>query len=135
MSHFAGLNGKSCSRAGYPTAPTGLIDAQIGEHAFAGRRRKGPEDAERVRMEGAARDDDSPATSSRYSLEARAARRSRLASVALASASTMSGKAIGQVIARTAVELRPLVVLTGYDPKPVVLDFVQPDGAGGRLRG
>jgi hypothetical protein len=44
-------------------------------------------------------------------------------------------EAIGQVIARTAVELHPLVVLTGYDPKPVVLDFVQPDGAGGRLRG
>ena len=44
-------------------------------------------------------------------------------------------EAIGQVIARTAVELHPFVVLTGYDPKPVVLDFVQPDGAGGRLRG
>jgi hypothetical protein len=63
MSHFEGLNGKLCSRTPYPTAPTGLIDAQIGEHAFAGRRRKGPEDAERVRIEGAARDGDAPASS------------------------------------------------------------------------
>ena len=45
------------------------------------------------------------------------------------------GKAVGEVVAGAAVELHPLVVLTGYDPKPVVLDFVQPDGAGGRLRG
>ena len=44
-------------------------------------------------------------------------------------------EAIGQIIAGPAVELHPFVVLTGYDPKPVVLDFVQPDGAGGRLRG
>jgi hypothetical protein len=39
------------------------LDGQIGEHAFAGRRRNGPEDAESVRREGAARDGDSPASS------------------------------------------------------------------------
>jgi hypothetical protein len=36
-------------------------------------------------------------------------------------------EAIGQIIARRFVELHPFIVLTGYDPKPVVLDFVQPD--------
>jgi hypothetical protein len=47
-------------------------------------------------------------------------------------------EAIGQIIARTAVELHPFVVLTGYDPKPVVLDFVQPrspEGGCGALVG
>ena len=33
------------------------------------------------------------------------------------------------------VELHPFVVLTGYDPKPVVLDFVQPRLAGRWVRG
>ena len=44
-------------------------------------------------------------------------------------------EAVGQVIARPAVELHPLVVLAGDDPKAVVLDFVQPVVAGRRLRG
>ena len=39
------------------------LDGQIGEHAFAGRRRNGPEDAESVRREGAARDGGTPASS------------------------------------------------------------------------
>jgi hypothetical protein len=43
-------------------------------------------------------------------------------------------KAIGQVIARPAVELHPFAVLARDDAEAVVLDFVQPLLARGRLR-
>jgi hypothetical protein len=35
-------------------------------------------------------------------------------------------EALGQVVARPAVELHPLTFLAGDDPEPVVLDFMQP---------
>jgi enoyl-CoA hydratase len=44
-------------------------------------------------------------------------------------------EAIGQVVARPAVEPHPLAILAGDDPKPIVLDFVQPQGSGRRLWG
>ena len=44
-------------------------------------------------------------------------------------------KAVGEVIARSAVELHPLDFLPGDDAEAVVLDLVQPLLAGGRLRG
>jgi hypothetical protein len=44
-------------------------------------------------------------------------------------------EALGQVVARSAVELDPLAALAGDHPKTVVLDLVQPHFAGGRARG
>jgi hypothetical protein len=35
-------------------------------------------------------------------------------------------KAVGQVIARPAVEPHPLSILAGNDPEAIVLDFMQP---------
>ena len=43
-------------------------------------------------------------------------------------------ESVGQVIARPAIELHPFAVLSGDDPKPVVLDFMQPSLARRRLR-
>ena len=43
-------------------------------------------------------------------------------------------EAIGENIARSAVEPHALARLASNDPEAVVLDFVQPDGAGGRWR-
>ena len=42
-------------------------------------------------------------------------------------------KAVGEVIAGAAVELHPLAVLAGDDPKAVVLDLVQPKTAVGAV--
>jgi hypothetical protein len=50
-----------------------------------------------------------------------------------ASASTISGKRSVKVITRAAVEPRPCAVLTGDDPEAVMVDFVQPRLAVGRL--
>jgi hypothetical protein len=44
-------------------------------------------------------------------------------------------EAVGEVVARPAVELHPVAALAGDDPEAVVLDLVQPIIAGGRLRG
>jgi hypothetical protein len=54
-------------------------------------------------------------------------------SVAIASA--IDGKRGVQVITWPAVELHPFAVLAGYDPEAVQLYFMQPDIAGGWLRG
>jgi len=51
----------------------------------------------------------------------------------LASASTMRGKRSVRLLPGLAVKLHPLVVLAGNHPEAVVLDLVQPLGAGGRL--
>jgi hypothetical protein len=40
--------------------------------------------------------------------------------------------AAGKLVARPAVEPHPRAVLAGNDPEAVMLDFMQPDGAGGR---
>jgi len=45
------------------------------------------------------------------------------------------GETVGQVIARPAVELHPLAVLAGDHPEAVVLDFMQPQPTGRRVRG
>jgi hypothetical protein len=45
------------------------------------------------------------------------------------------GKTIGEIIAGTAVEPHLCAALACNDPKPVVLDFMQPFAAGGQLIG
>jgi hypothetical protein len=45
------------------------------------------------------------------------------------------GKAVGQIIARSAVELHPLAVLASDYPKAIVLDFMQPQFVGRWLWG
>ena len=40
-----------------------------------------------------------------------------------------------QIVARPAVEPHPRTVLAGYDPEAVVLDLMQPGGAGRRAGG
>jgi hypothetical protein len=44
-------------------------------------------------------------------------------------------EAVGQVVARPAVELHPIAVLARDDPEAVMLDFVQPRLAGRWVRG
>jgi hypothetical protein len=44
-------------------------------------------------------------------------------------------KPVGEVVARTAIELHLLAFLSGNDPEAVVFDLVQPRLAGRRLRG
>ena len=51
----------------------------------------------------------------------------------LANASTMSG--IGQVIARTAVELHPIAGFASNNPEAIVLNLVEPCLARGRSWG
>jgi hypothetical protein len=52
-----------------------------------------------------------------------------------ASASTISGKPVGEVVARPAVELDAVAALAGDYAEAVVLDLVQPLIAARRLRG
>jgi hypothetical protein len=52
-----------------------------------------------------------------------------------ANVSTISGKAAGEVVARTAVEPHLRAGLAGNDAEAVVLDFVQPLAAGRQLIG
>ena len=44
-------------------------------------------------------------------------------------------EAVGQAVPRAAIEIHPLAIYAGDHPEAVVLDFVQPLLAGGRLRG
>ena len=44
-------------------------------------------------------------------------------------------EAVGEIVARTAIEPHPLASLAGNDAKAVVLDFVQPLAAGRQLIG
>jgi hypothetical protein len=53
----------------------------------------------------------------------------------LATASTMEREAIGEIIARSAVEPHPFAGLASNNPEPVVLDLVQPQLPGWRGRG
>jgi hypothetical protein len=45
------------------------------------------------------------------------------------------GEAVGEVVARTAIEPHPCPVLAGDDPEAVMLDFVNPEAAGGQCVG
>jgi hypothetical protein len=44
-------------------------------------------------------------------------------------------EALGQIIARPAVEPHPVAILACDNPEAIVLDFVQPQVAGGQLVG